>query len=109
MKRPALLPTAGKRDDEGRFYARWRREEPCAPGRPFTYLRTEGRGHVVGTILQAQGLEPGNTCFFEMRRGENVLYLHLVGPDPRSKGLGFDLAEIVFERTGPAAKEENRT
>ncbi len=60
-----VTAAAGKRGDEGRFYARWRRENPCAPGRPFTYLRTEGRGHVVGTILQAQGLEPGNTYFFE--------------------------------------------
>ncbi len=55
----------GKAPDEGRFYARWRRENPCAPGRPYTYLRTTGRGHVVGVILQAQGLESGHTGFFE--------------------------------------------
>ncbi len=60
-----VTAAAGKRPDEGRFYARWRRENPCAPGQPYTYLRTEGRGHVVGTILQAQGLEPGHTSFFE--------------------------------------------
>jgi hypothetical protein len=35
---------------------------------------------------------------FEMRKGENIVYFHLVGADPRSKGMGFDLAEIVFER-----------
>jgi hypothetical protein len=56
---------AGRGADEGRFYARWRRENPCAPGRPYTYLRTSGRGHVVGVILQAQGLETGSTGFFE--------------------------------------------
>jgi hypothetical protein len=56
---------AGKGPDEGRFYARWRRENPCAPGRPYTYLRTSGQGHVVGVILQAQGLETGSTGFFE--------------------------------------------
>ena len=55
----------GKAADEGRFYARWRRENPTAEGTPFTYLRTSGRGHVVGAILQAQGLEPGQTYFFE--------------------------------------------
>ena len=55
----------GKAPDEGRFYARWRRENPCAPGRPYTYLRTTGRGHVAGVILQAQGLESGHTGFFE--------------------------------------------
>jgi hypothetical protein len=35
---------------------------------------------------------------FEMRKGDNVIYLHLTGADPRSKGLGFDLAEIIFDR-----------
>lgn len=60
-----VTAAAGKRADEGRFYARWRREDPCVPGRPFTYLKTEGRGHVVGVILQAQGLETGNTYYFE--------------------------------------------
>ena len=55
----------GKSPDEGRFYARWRRENPCTPGQPYTYLRTAGRGHVVGVILQAQGLESGHTGFFE--------------------------------------------
>ncbi|MBN2205952.1 MAG: DUF2961 domain-containing protein [Candidatus Aminicenantes bacterium] len=56
---------AGKAADEGRLYARWRRENPTTPGRPYTYLRTAGRGHVVGVVLQAQGLESGQTGFFE--------------------------------------------
>lgn len=56
---------AGKGPDEGLFYARWRRENPCVTGRPFTYLRAAGRGHVVGVVLQAQGLESGHTGFFE--------------------------------------------
>ncbi len=55
----------GKAPDEGRFYARWRRENPCLVGQPFTYLRTTGHGHVVGMILQAQGRETGGTGFFE--------------------------------------------
>ncbi|MCX6567968.1 MAG: DUF2961 domain-containing protein, partial [Candidatus Aminicenantes bacterium] len=38
----------GKAASEGRFYARWRRENPCTEGRPYTYLQTTGRGHVVG-------------------------------------------------------------
>ncbi len=60
-----VTANAGKMADEGRFYAGWRRENPCVEGRPYTYLRTEGRGHVVGVILQAQGLESGGTGFFE--------------------------------------------
>jgi hypothetical protein len=55
----------GKDADEGRFYCRWQRENPTSDGVPFTYLETSGRGHVVGVLLQAQGLEPGGTEFFE--------------------------------------------
>jgi hypothetical protein len=58
----ASLPKAA---DEGRFYALWRRENPTRDGQPFTYLRTNGEGHVVGTILQEQGKTPGSTSFFE--------------------------------------------
>ena len=51
--------------DEGRFYALWRRENPTRDGQPFTYLKSSGEGHVVGTILQEQGKTPGSTPFFE--------------------------------------------
>ncbi len=54
-----------KAEDEGRFYAYWRRENPTIIGTPYTYLKTTGRGHVVGVILQAQGFEIGHTAFFE--------------------------------------------
>jgi len=50
---------------EGRLYATWRRENPTEQGKPFTILDTNGRGHLVGVILQAQGFESGNTPFFE--------------------------------------------
>jgi hypothetical protein len=56
---------AGKEADEGRFYARWNRENPTREGTPYTFLKTMGKGRVVGVILQAQGLEPGATPFFE--------------------------------------------
>ncbi len=41
----------------------------------------------------------------EMEEGENVLLFKLTGRNARSSGLGFDLAEIGFERiaTGVAA------
>ncbi|MFZ2055178.1 MAG: glycoside hydrolase family 172 protein, partial [Candidatus Aminicenantales bacterium] len=55
----------GRAADEGRFYALWRRENPTTHGVPYIFLRTTGRGHVVGVILQAQGLETGTTGFFE--------------------------------------------
>ncbi len=60
----ALAPL-GKAADEGRFYAHWHRENPTREGEPYTFLKTTGQGHVVGLILQAQGLEAGQTGFFE--------------------------------------------
>ncbi|HYY42421.1 MAG TPA: glycoside hydrolase family 172 protein, partial [Pyrinomonadaceae bacterium] len=50
---------AGRATDEGKLYAVWRREDPTTEGRPFTFVETQGRGHVVGFLLQAQGLNTG--------------------------------------------------
>jgi hypothetical protein len=65
IRSETVFAPLGKAADEGRFYARWHRENPTRDGVPFTYLKTTGRGHVVGVILQAQGLKPGETPFFE--------------------------------------------
>ena len=54
-----------RQPDEGRFYAYWRRENPTVRHQPFTFLRTAGRGHVVGLSLQAQGVGIEGTEFFE--------------------------------------------
>ncbi len=56
-----------KRDTaaEGKFYASWNRENPVQTGKPFTMLDVKGKGHFVGVVLQAQGLKPGMTLFFE--------------------------------------------
>lgn len=68
-----VLTTNRKRQpDEGRFYAVWRRENPTTIGKPFTYVETQGRGHLVGVTLQAQGHESGNTYFFE---GDDQCYI----------------------------------
>jgi hypothetical protein len=57
---------AARRPDEGKLYALWRRENPTTEGKPFTFLDTGGRGHLVGAILQAQGMQPGAVPeFFE--------------------------------------------
>lgn len=56
----------GRSADEGALYALWRRENLTVAGRPYTFLETQGKGHVVGFILQAQGTEPGGIPeFFE--------------------------------------------
>ncbi len=54
-----------KSDYEGRFYAEWRREINPESGKPYVFLNAKGQGHYIGTILQAQGLRPGMTQFFE--------------------------------------------
>ncbi|MCP9495617.1 MAG: DUF2961 domain-containing protein [Pyrinomonadaceae bacterium MAG19_C2-C3] len=56
----------GRRNDEGKLYALWRRENLTTEGQPYTFLETRGRGHAVGFILQAQGTQPGSIPeFFE--------------------------------------------
>lgn len=50
---------------EGKFYAFWNPEKNTTPGQPHLFLEGKGKGHYVGTILQAQGLNPGMTLFFE--------------------------------------------
>lgn len=54
-----------RRPGELRFHAAWRRENPTTGGRPFTFLRAGARGHVVGTVLQVQGIGVDGTTFFE--------------------------------------------
>jgi len=51
--------------NEGKFYAFWHRDMNAPLGKSHTFLQGYGRGHYVGTILQAQGLTPGMTLFFE--------------------------------------------
>lgn len=52
-------------ENEGKFYAEWKREKNPEMGKPYQILSKTGRGHYVGTLLQAQGLNSGMTLFFE--------------------------------------------
>jgi hypothetical protein len=64
--RAEILSTATPRSaKEGKFYAVWRRENPTTMGQPYTFIEAEGRGHIVGVVLQSQGFESGKTLFFE--------------------------------------------
>lgn len=60
-----VVNSTPKAADEGYFAAVWRRENPTTTGQPFTFINTRGRGHLVGVIQQAQGIESGKTLFFE--------------------------------------------
>jgi hypothetical protein len=50
---------------EGRFYTVWNSKEYAAGSGPHVFLDAKGKGHYVGSILQANGLHPGVTVFFE--------------------------------------------
>ncbi|MHC4085155.1 MAG: glycoside hydrolase family 172 protein [Planctomycetota bacterium] len=60
-----LFVPVARQQNEGKFYAIWRRENPTAKGTPFKFIETKGRGHLVGFIQQSQGFESGGTYFFE--------------------------------------------
>jgi hypothetical protein len=56
-------PEKRSMESEGKFYAAWNRHSE--KGKPHQLLEVKGKGHYVGSILQAQGLQAGMTYFFE--------------------------------------------
>jgi len=50
---------------EGKLYATWRREIEPKEGEPYLFDKIKDKGHYIGTIHQARGLNPGMTIFFE--------------------------------------------
>jgi hypothetical protein len=97
-----LFTPVPRAEDEGKLYAIWRRENPTTRGEPFTFVRTRGRGHVVGVLLQAQGSEPGSTTFFE---GDDVAILdgklaaHGTGSEDFFNGGWYDVPGRWESRT----------
>lgn len=59
------LPLARNTVKEGKFYALWNHQPSVPMHQPHVLLNATGKGHYVGTALQARGLEPGMTGFFE--------------------------------------------
>jgi hypothetical protein len=81
-------------DNEGRFYAIWRRENPTTKSKPFTFVKTAGRGHIVGLIQQSQGFESGNTYFFEgddQTTIDGELVIHGTGSEDLYNGGWYDV------------------
>ncbi len=81
---------------EGRFYALWRRENPTKLGEPFTFIETQGRGHLVGVILQSQGFESGKTLFFEgddQTTIDGELVIHGTGSEDFFNGGWYDIPD----------------
>ncbi len=90
-----LFTPVARRENEGRFYALWRRENPTTKGKPFTFIETGGRGHLVGFIQQSQGLESGNTYFFEgddQTTIDGELVIHGTGSEDFYNGGWYDVA-----------------
>lgn len=65
LRATVLHSSTPRTTNEARFHALWRRENPTQVGKPFTFIETKGRGHLVGVVLQSQGFESGKTLFFE--------------------------------------------
>lgn len=61
-----IIYTDQKRNEEreGKFYSHWNNHYP-KKGNPHVFADISGKGHYVGTLLQAQGLKAGMTYFFE--------------------------------------------
>lgn len=53
------------RKREGKLYVQARREYLPPVGSPFTIANVLGKGHYIGTILIAQGLNEGMTEYWE--------------------------------------------
>jgi len=82
--------------NEGKFYAEWKRSVNPPVGQPYLILDKTGRGHYVGTLLQAQGLNSGMTLFFE---GDDVctvdgeMRFHGTGSEDFFNGGWYALAD----------------
>jgi hypothetical protein len=82
--------------DEGKFYALWRRENPTKAGAPYTFIETQGRGHLVGVVLQSQGFESGKTLFFEgddQTTIDGELAIHGTGSEDFFNGGWYDVPD----------------
>lgn len=80
---------------EGKLYSVWNRQRTPI-GEYHTFLSTEGRGHYVGTIHQAQGLRPGMTVFFEGDDSTHVdgkMRLHGTGSEDYYNGGWYALPD----------------
>ncbi|MFC1792961.1 glycoside hydrolase family 172 protein [Planctomycetota bacterium] len=94
LQAEVLFVPIGRRENEGKFYAIWRRENPTTKGKPFTFIETEGRGHLVGFIQQSQGFKSGNTYFFEgddQTTIDGKLVIHGTGSEDFYNGGWYDV------------------
>jgi hypothetical protein len=81
---------------EGKFYTSWRSNQLLEGTGPHVFLNTKGKGHYVGTILQAAGKRPGMTFFFEGDDSTSVdgeFRMHGTGSEDYFNGGWYALAD----------------
>src|SRR5699024_2777140 len=86
---------ARKTEEEGKFYAVWKREKP-EEGEYYDFLQFEGKGHYIGTVHQAQGLRSGMTEFFEgddVTQVDGEMRLHGTGSEDYYNGGWYALLD----------------
>jgi hypothetical protein len=89
-----ILSSVPRKENEGKFCAVWRRENPTTQGTPFTFLDAKGQGHIVGCVLQSQGMVSGNTYFFEgddQTTIDDKLTIHGTGSEDFFNGGWYDV------------------
>jgi hypothetical protein len=89
-----LFVPVARKANEGKFYALWRRENPTTKGKPFTFIETAGRGHIVGAVQQSQAFESGATYFFEgddQTTIDGELVIHGTGSEDFYNGGWYDV------------------
>ncbi len=96
VRAEVVVAAVPRKENEGKFHALWRRENPTEKGTPFTFVETEGRGHLVGCVLQAQGMVTGNTYFFEgddQTTIDGQLTIHGTGSEDFFNGGWYDVPD----------------
>ncbi len=96
LRAEVLHAAVPRKTNEGKFYALWRRENPTRLGEPYTFIETQGRGHLVGAVLQSQGFESGKTLFFEgddQTTIDGELVIHGTGSEDFFNGGWYDIPD----------------
>lgn len=81
---------------EGKLYTSWNSRQKEDHGKPHVFLEHKGKGHLVGTVLQSQGLTPGMTIFFEGDDStvlDNEMRLHGTGSEDYFNGGWYALMD----------------
>ena len=80
-----------KRDikKEGKFYTSWNSNKLLANAPAHIFLNIKGKGHYIGSLLLAQGMQPGMTYFFEgddSTATDNTFRIHGTGSEDYFNG-----------------------